>query len=61
MQRFLFEGLDIRGVRVRLTGAWQSMLRGRGYGPVVARLLLHRAPRARFIARPNQAASRPPQ
>ena len=27
---------------------------------VVARLLLHRAPRARFIARPNQAASRPP-
>lgn len=39
MQRFLFEGLDIRGVRVRLTGAWQSMLRGRGYGPVVARLL----------------------
>lgn len=39
MQRFLFEGLDIRGVRVRLTGSWQSMLHGRGYGPVVARLL----------------------
>lgn len=38
-QRFMFEGLDIRGVRVRLSSSWQSMLRERGYGPVATRLL----------------------
>ncbi|WP_374337920.1 Hsp33 family molecular chaperone HslO [Methyloversatilis sp.] len=39
MQRFMFEGLDIRGARVSLNAGWQSMLRGRGYGPVITRLL----------------------
>ncbi|WP_018410919.1 Hsp33 family molecular chaperone HslO [Methyloversatilis thermotolerans] len=38
VQRFLFEGLDIRGALVRLTDGWQSMLRGRSYGPVLSRL-----------------------
>lgn len=39
IQRFMFEGLDIRGARVRLSEGWQSMLRGRAYGAVVTRLL----------------------
>ncbi len=37
--RFLFEGLDIRGALVHLGPSWQSLQRGRGYGPVEARLL----------------------
>lgn len=37
--RFLFEGLDIRGALVHLGPCWQSLQRGRGYGPVEARLL----------------------
>lgn len=37
--RFLFEGLDIRGTLVHLGPSWQSLQRGRGYGPVEARLL----------------------
>lgn len=39
VQRFLFEGLDIRGAVVKLEGCWQSMLAGRMYAPPVARLL----------------------
>jgi len=37
--RFLFEGLDIRGALVHLGPCWQSLQKGRGYGPVEARLL----------------------
>ncbi|MDR3352929.1 MAG: Hsp33 family molecular chaperone HslO [Zoogloeaceae bacterium] len=37
--RFLFEGLDVRGVWVRLSGAWQHMREGRGYGPAESGLL----------------------
>jgi molecular chaperone Hsp33 len=29
IQRFMFEGLDIRGVLVRFRSGWQDMLRGR--------------------------------
>lgn len=39
VRRFLFEDLDIRGALVRLTSAWQSMRRDRGYPPAVERLL----------------------
>lgn len=39
VQRFLFEGLDIRGAFVRLEGSWQAMLSGRMYAEPVARLL----------------------
>jgi molecular chaperone Hsp33 len=39
VQRFLFEGLDIRGAFVRLDQCWQSMLAGRMYAQPVARLL----------------------
>lgn len=39
VQRFLFEGLDIRGAVVRLEGCWQKMLQGRLYALPVARLL----------------------
>ncbi len=41
VQRFLFEELDIRGRLVCLTGAWQSMLEGRGYPPEIVSLLGH--------------------
>jgi molecular chaperone Hsp33 len=41
VQRFLFEDLDIRGRLVCLTGAWQPMLRGRGYPPSIVSLLGH--------------------
>ena len=37
--RFLFEDLDIRGVLVRLSGAWKAMQHGRNYAPPVAALL----------------------
>ncbi len=37
--RFLFEGLDIRGALVHLGPCWESLQKGRGYGPVEARLL----------------------
>ena len=39
VQRFLFEGLDIRGAIVRLESAWQAMQAGRDYQPTVAQLL----------------------
>jgi molecular chaperone Hsp33 len=39
VQRFLFEGLDIRGAFVRLDQCWQAMQAGRMYAPPVARLL----------------------
>lgn len=39
VQRFLFEGLDIRGAVVRLDDAWQQMQAGRDYQPTVAQLL----------------------
>lgn len=39
LQRFMFESLDIRGVRVRLTSSWQSMLHDRHYAPQATRLL----------------------
>lgn len=39
VQRFMFDGLDIRGAVVRLEGCWQKMLQGRLYAPPVARLL----------------------
>lgn len=39
IQRFMFEGLDIRGALVRFRGSWQDMLRGRGYGRTATRLL----------------------
>lgn len=39
VQRFLFEGLDIRGTVVRLDDAWQQMQAGRDYQPTVAQLL----------------------
>jgi molecular chaperone Hsp33 len=39
IQRFMFEGLDIRGVLVRFRSGWQDMLRGRGYGHTATRLL----------------------
>src|SRR4051812_44021435 len=39
VQRFLFEDLDIRGRLGCLTGAWQSMLEGRGYPPGIVSLL----------------------
>ncbi|MGQ0653675.1 MAG: Hsp33 family molecular chaperone HslO [Betaproteobacteria bacterium] len=41
VQRFLFENLDIRGRLVCLTGAWQSMLDGRGYPEDIVSLLGH--------------------
>lgn len=39
VQRFLFEGLDIRGAIVRLDEAWVQMQVGRDYQPTVAQLL----------------------
>lgn len=39
IQRFIFEGLDIRGAVVRLDEAWQQMQHGRDYQPTVAQLL----------------------
>ena len=39
VQRFLFEGLDIRGAIVRLDEAWVQMQAGRDYQPTVAQLL----------------------
>lgn len=39
VQRFLFEGLDIRGALVRLEDSWQHMLAGRNYPAPVAQLL----------------------
>lgn len=39
VQRFLFEGLDIRGAFVRLTTTWQAMQSGRMYAQPVAQLL----------------------
>lgn len=39
VQRFLFEGLDIRGAVVRLEECWQQMQAGRDYQPTVAQLL----------------------
>ncbi len=39
IQRFMFEGLDIRGTLVRFEGGWQDMLRGRSYGRTPIRLL----------------------
>jgi molecular chaperone Hsp33 len=41
VQRFLFENLDIRGRLVCLTGAWQAMLKGRGYPQDIISLLGH--------------------
>ncbi|MCX8145097.1 MAG: Hsp33 family molecular chaperone HslO [Azovibrio sp.] len=37
--RFLFEGLDIRGALVHLGPCWESLQKGRGYGPVETQLL----------------------
>ncbi|MCB4358208.1 Hsp33 family molecular chaperone HslO [Quatrionicoccus australiensis] len=39
IQRFLFDGLDIRGAIVRLDDCWQQMQAGRDYQPTVAQLL----------------------
>ena len=39
VQRFIFEGLDIRGAVVHLGDAWQQMQAGRDYQPIVAQLL----------------------
>lgn len=43
LHKFLFEGLPVRGMIVRLTGAWQEILRRReqvgGYPEPVRRLL----------------------
>ncbi|MFZ2973070.1 MAG: Hsp33 family molecular chaperone HslO [Ferribacterium limneticum] len=39
VQRFIFEGLDIRGAVVHLGDAWQQMQAGRDYQPTVAQLL----------------------
>lgn len=39
VQRFLFEGLDIRGALVRLEDCWQQMQQGRMYAGPVSRLL----------------------
>jgi len=39
VQGFLLEEPDIRGAFVRLGSAWQRMISGRGYAPVVLRLL----------------------
>lgn len=39
VQRFLFEGLDIRGAIVHLDEAWVQMQAGRDYQPTVAQLL----------------------
>ncbi|MDP3537838.1 MAG: Hsp33 family molecular chaperone HslO [Azonexus sp.] len=39
VQRFLFEGLDIRGALVHLGDAWQQMQADRNYQPTVAQLL----------------------
>lgn len=39
VQRFIFEGLDIRGAIVRLGDAWRQMQDGRDYQPTVAQLL----------------------
>lgn len=39
VQRFLFDGLDIRGAFVRLKTTWQAMQSGRMYAEPVARLL----------------------
>jgi molecular chaperone Hsp33 len=39
VQRFIFEGLDIRGAVVRLGDAWRQMQDGRDYQPTVAQLL----------------------
>lgn len=39
VQRFLFEDLDIRGARVRLSGVWHRLMRDRDYPEAVARLL----------------------
>ena len=39
IQRFLFDGLDIRGAIVRLDDCWQQMQADRDYQPTVAQLL----------------------
>lgn len=39
IQRFLFDGLDIRGAIVRLEDCWQQMQADRDYQPTVAQLL----------------------
>jgi molecular chaperone Hsp33 len=39
VQRFIFEGLDIRGAVVHLGTAWQQMQASRDYQPTVAQLL----------------------
>jgi molecular chaperone Hsp33 len=39
VQRFIFEGLDIRGAFVHLGDAWRQMQAGRDYQPTVAQLL----------------------
>ena len=41
VQRFVCEKLDIRGRLVCLSGAWQDMLRGRGYPAPILSLLGH--------------------
>jgi molecular chaperone Hsp33 len=51
LHKFLFEGLPVRGMLVRLTEAWQEVLRARGaatgaYPPRCASLLGEMAPPA---------------
>lgn len=58
VQRFLFEGLDIRGAVVRLEDCWQHMQEGRGYPAPVANLLGEMAAVTALIAGQLKQAGR---
>ena len=57
-QRFLLEGLDIRGRLVCLTGAWQRMLEGRDYPSRIAALLGHTTALGVLLGAGQKGASR---
>lgn len=58
VQRFLFEGLELRGRLVCLTLAWQRMLEGRAYPSPVAALLGHATALGVLLGAGQKGASR---